>query len=435
MKTPINNNNLKQLFNKAKADEQNLDDFEKEAMAGFNMLESENEAFDTNNKMTDRINTELFNKTENSNHKVYWMAAAGLALVIGLSTFFILTDTNSISKNNLAITDTKTENSPTFQEELKETISPDEKAPAKDALEKQNFGNTSLSDNENASGGKEKNPNLDQVRVANQEQSAATDLDREESTVKAVNTKSGEGINARSTKNDYSDNLAKSSSAKDKENDANKIQTPASAPVQTIKLEESEKKVADEVASGEVNQLGKSDNSNDDRDAKKQTTTYKNISATNSVSRKENRVKEKAKKTNSSQNAPSMAGPEEAENKPSAPSSVTKGAASEETKSKETEDVKQEKDFINCFYPGGESGITKDIKEKLIPENLNQKFDVILYINEKKVVDKVEFINSYDLTKNQKEEVTKILKSLNKFDFFMVPTKKSNYPYKVLYRP
>ena len=76
-----------------------------------------------------------------------------------------------------------------------------------------------------------------------------------------------------------------------------------------------------------------------------------------------------------------------------------------------------------------------DIKEKLIPENLNQKFDVILYINEKKVVDKVEFINSYDLTKNQKEEVTKILKSLNKFDFFMVPTKKSNYPYKVLYRP
>jgi len=99
MKTPKNNENLKQLFNKAKADEQNLDDFEKEAMAGFNMLESENEANNLKTSLDNRINSELFYKKENHNQKVYWLAAAGLALVIGLSALFILNDTNSISKN------------------------------------------------------------------------------------------------------------------------------------------------------------------------------------------------------------------------------------------------------------------------------------------------------------------------------------------------
>jgi hypothetical protein len=66
---------------------------------------------------------------------------------------------------------------------------------------------------------------------------------------------------------------------------------------------------------------------------------------------------------------------------------------------------------------------------------LDQKFDVTLYISEKKNVTKVEFINSYALTKKQKEEVTKQLKTLNKFNFFVSPTQKSEFTYKVLYRP
>jgi hypothetical protein len=50
-------------------------------------------------------------------------------------------------------------------------------------------------------------------------------------------------------------------------------------------------------------------------------------------------------------------------------------------------------------------------------------------------VTKVEFINSYALTKKQKEEVTKQLKTLNKFNFFVSPTQKGEFTYKVLYRP
>ncbi|MEO6302502.1 MAG: hypothetical protein ABIP51_04960, partial [Bacteroidia bacterium] len=66
---------------------------------------------------------------------------------------------------------------------------------------------------------------------------------------------------------------------------------------------------------------------------------------------------------------------------------------------------------------------------------LDQKFDATIYVNENKVVQKVEFTNAYSLTKTQKEDVSKILKTLDKFNFFMVPTKKGEYPYKVLYRP
>ena len=64
MKTPTNKDNLDQLFNKAKADKQNLDDFEKEAMAGFDMLNSEKEAIDLKADLDARINKELFYKKE-----------------------------------------------------------------------------------------------------------------------------------------------------------------------------------------------------------------------------------------------------------------------------------------------------------------------------------------------------------------------------------
>ena len=55
--------------------------------------------------------------------------------------------------------------------------------------------------------------------------------------------------------------------------------------------------------------------------------------------------------------------------------------------------------------------------------------------NTTKQIITVEFINSYDLTKKQKEEVTKQLKTLNKFNFFVSPTQKGEFTYKVFYRP
>ncbi|MEI8136300.1 MAG: hypothetical protein WCH21_03135 [Bacteroidota bacterium] len=447
MKTPKNNENLKQLFNKAKADEQNLDDFEKEAMAGFNMLESENEANNLKTSLDNRINSELFYKKENHNQKVYWLAAAGLALVIGLSALFILNDTNSISKNNLAITDTKTENGQNIGGELKEepavaaeTIAPYEKATSKDISEKNRLETKGLLDNKNIKGGKEEGKDIfskiSQINSANQEQSGVVNLEREKSSKKEIVTKSGEGVNAIGKKNENLDDLAKSGSAKDKESDVYKFQTTSAAPVQSPKsVAEAEKTVNDEIAGSVFNQKNKSEDANLDGDFKKDTKQpdlAKNSGAKNPISRKESRAKEKAKKTKTTQNTLGAAGPSHKENKPGVPSSTSK---TEETKAIPADDKGEEKDFINCFYPGGASAVIKDIKEKLLAENLNQKFDVTLYINEKKVVDKVKFINSYDLTKKQKEELTKIFKSLNKFDFFMVPTKKNTYPYKVLYRP
>jgi hypothetical protein len=429
MKTPINNN-IDQLFNKAKADDQNLDDFEKEAMAGFDMLASKEEANELRAALDKRINEEVFIKKESHHSKIYWFAAAGLALVIGLSVLFILNDSNSLSKSSdLAVTETQQNALPDTKNELKEEAAApledvvSEKAPAKEISESQKSEQKDLSDRE-----KTKGPNSRMVATTANEQSAAGIA---QSGKKQENNKAGEGVGAQYDQTTKLDDLAKTSHSKDKESDA--FKSVPSAVQQSPKLSESEASAKDEIALENKNLKGKSDNS--DMDSKKNlnqvasNTPYGGV-----VNREEKVAKEKSKKARAKQNDANMAAaPESNDYKPGAPV-TTKAAEAEET-TKAADDKKEDTNFINCYYTGGEAAIAKDIKEKLAAEKLDQKFDVTLYISEKKTVTKVEFINSYDLTKKQKEEVTKQLKTLNKFNFFVSPTQKGEFTYKVLYRP
>ncbi|MDP3558701.1 MAG: hypothetical protein Q8T03_15110 [Bacteroidota bacterium] len=443
MKTPINNN-LDNLFNKAKADEQNLDDFEKEAMVGFNMLESEKEAFDLKANLDARINKELFNKEEKNNPKIYWLAAAGLALIIGLSTLFVINDTNK--NNNLAITDTQKESLPETGGELKEeALLPLEKiitdsAPAKDVLEKQKAAESDdiISNLETKVSKEGQKPNARMIVAAspNNEQSAEGKSELEKTERKNEAGKLGWGTHTQSDQTTSSDDLAKKGNLKDKESDLFKAQTTVAAPVQTQKVSQSESVPADEIAAGKASKLDRNDYKNKDGYSEKNLDQVAlGNNATVTTNREESKAKEKSAKSRAKQSNSTAAGPETIDNKPGSPKSTTKSLETEEVTVAEVEDKKDENNFINCYYSGGEAAITKDIKEKLIEKNLNQKFDATLFVNEKKEVQKVEFINSYDLTKKQKEEVTKILKSLNKFNFFVSPTKKSEFTYKVLYRP
>ena len=426
MKTPINNN-IDQLFNKAKADDQNLDDFEREAMAGFDMLSSKDEANELKAALDKRINEEVFIKKESHNPKIYWFAAAGLALVIGLSVLFILNDSNSISKSSdLAVTETQQNALPDSKNELKvEAAAPledvvSEKAPAKEISESQKAEHKGISDEE-----KTKGQNSRMATTANEQ--AASGVAQSEK--KQESNKAGEGVGAQYDQTTKLDALAKTSHSKDKESDA--FKSMPSAVQQSPKLAESEAEAKDEVVLESKSAKGK----NDDADSKKNL----NQGATNTpyggvVNKEEKVAKEKSKKARAKQNNSNVpAAPESYDYEPGAPV-TTKAAEAEET-TKAADDKREDNNFINCYYTGGEAAITKDIKEKLVAENLDQKFDVTLYISEKKNVTKVEFINSYDLTKKQKEEVTKQLKTLSKFNFFVSPTQKGEFTYKVLYRP
>jgi len=427
MKTPINNN-IDQLFNKAKADDQNLDDFEREAMAGFDMLSSKDEANELKAALDKRINEEVFIKKESHNPKIYWFAAAGLALVIGLSVLFIVNDSKSFSKSSdLAITETQQTALPDSKNELKEKAAAQledvvsEKAPAKEISESQKADQKGLLDEE-----KTKGPNSRMATTTAKEQAASGVAQAEK---KQESNKAGEGIGAQYDQTTKLDALAKTSHSKDKESDA--FKSMPSAVQQSPKLAESEAGAKDEVFLESKSAKGK----NDDADSKKNLNQVATYTPYGGVVNKEEKVaKEKSKKARAKQyDANVAAAPESIDYKPGAP--VTTKAAEAEEITKATDEKREDNNFINCYYTGGEAAITKDIKEKLVKENLDQKFDVTLFINEKKAVTKVEFINSYDLTKKQKEEVTKQLKTLNKFNFFVSPTQKGEFTYKVFYRP
>lgn len=457
MKNQEQNNNLDQLFNKAKADKQGLDDFEKDAFAGFEMLESEQEAKDLKAALDARINKELFNKEEERNPKIYWFAAAGLALVIGLTVLFISNTNDAISSgSNMAISnpEQKAEEKISIDSktELKEqNVTPTEVAtvvvnetPAKEIIQSNNSDALKLE--EPAKIVKQLEAEKEGVKSRMIVPAAKNEIskdgyfknekdanDQEEKRNENVASGTGSNIGGNNDKslNNF-DDLAKNDKAKQKESNDYKYSASTKKADQNKVVEDAEVNVQDELASTE-SKKGKLDEKNKDADLEqsvKQPVVVAN-SSTNATGRdagksKHNRAKKTAEKQSSN------AGPGDI-----AYSSTPKNTATQEVSGEVVAAVPAEaenKPSITCFYTGGESAITKDLKEKLKAENTNQKFDAILYITEKKVVEKVEFTNAYDLTTKQKEDVIKILKSLTKFN---VPStgKKESFSYKLLYRP
>jgi hypothetical protein len=91
------------------ASNDSMDDFEKEALEGFATIDSEQELLDLKAKMDKRAFEEVF-KEEKKSSPIFWYAAAGLFLVIGLSVYFIINDPFT-KRNDLAY-----ESSPSTQE-------------------------------------------------------------------------------------------------------------------------------------------------------------------------------------------------------------------------------------------------------------------------------------------------------------------------------
>ncbi|MBA3681553.1 MAG: hypothetical protein H0W73_10375 [Bacteroidetes bacterium] len=472
MKNQEHNNNLDQLFNKAKADKQGLDDFEEDAFAGFESLGSEQEAKDLKAALDTRINKELFNKEEKNNSKIYWLAAAGLALVIGLTTLFVSNNTNTFSySSDLAISnpEQKAEEkiSTESKTELKEqALAPIEtetnaldEAPAKEIIlnnvAKENLKNEEpLKITKNLEEEEKKGVKSRMIVPAVKSEVAKDgyffkddEKDKKESDQlerRKENFATGTGNN-----NNYDntlgglDELSKTDKSKEKINTDYKYAatttTTKADQNKKAETEDAEVNIKDAVAANE-GKKGKADEKTKDTDLEQSskqplvlanTTTNNN---TNSAGRESGKTKSRAKKSAQKQSA--MAGPDDIAYSNTPKSTVTQQEMATEVNATPAEaENKPGNATLNCYYAGGETAITKDIKEKLKAENSDQKFDAILYIDEKKTVEKVEFTNTYDLTAKQKEDVIKILKSLNKFNVPASSGKKESFTYKLLYRP
>lgn len=459
MKNQEHNNNLDELFNKAKASKQSLDDFEKDAFAGFEMLDSEQEAKDLKAALDTRINNELFKKEEKNNPKIYWLAAAGLALVIGLAVLFVSNSNEAISSgSNLAISNVEEKSEETLPDsktELKEqnvapveaeaAITTTDQSPAKEPIELKVA--EELKNNEPIKGVKTGEKEMTSRMIVPAVKSEASkdglfegEKDKKETdqTERRKENNMGTGSNTSGGYFKDVDDLAKNDKSKEKISaDQNFAGTATNKPNQNKQAsEDMEVNVQDELASNESSKKGKADGKTKTAELEQEykTPILANNNTTNSSSRENSKSKNRSKAKKSSEKS-SMAGPEDSNNYPGTnPKTTTPEIAGEVNAVPAEAETKALTATTACYYTGGDVALTKDIKEKLKAENIDQKFDATLYINEKKIVEKVEFTNSYDLTSKQKEEVTKILKSLNKFN---VPStgKKESFTYKILYRP
>lgn len=91
---------LKELLGKKSTDQ--LDDFEREALEGFSLLDPASDAHTVKQELDARVKP-LFEKPKSRRALVYWMAAAML-VIMGLSVYVMLSDASHLGQqNNLAL--------------------------------------------------------------------------------------------------------------------------------------------------------------------------------------------------------------------------------------------------------------------------------------------------------------------------------------------
>jgi hypothetical protein len=412
------NNELNDFLNKSK---QNLqDDFEKDAFEGFESIESKEEAFELKASLDKKIAPLFAEKKQN--FRVIWYAAAGLILVIGLSVFFIQTNADSIAGNkNVSLVDVP-------KKEPVETLLQTESVTG-------NSVNTTNNQKEEAKA-EEKNKSND-INVAGNKKIADNAPMEEEAEKLAEVAADDRDNNQSTTKSEKSDldklNLAKGTTKPNSTlGDGNgvindEVSNTKSAPVTTggvnsrdvVKPQKEEDKkmleTTSTVAANNKSSAQYETRDSEGKDANINKYDEKVVSGKKSKARK---------KVRSEANQPAAVTEEQLKEP---------GFYKNNEGPKATVDAKS--DANQCYYIGGETTLKKDISEKLNAKNLNKKFDAVLFVNEKKQVEKVNFTNLFDLNNNDKKTIESELKTLNKFNFYINPTTKMLFEFKLEYRP
>jgi len=419
------NKDLEDLLKNFKTQKsEELDDFEREALEGFETLGSEEEVRDVKSKLDKRAYDELF--AEKKGHKIYWFAAAGLFLVIGLSVFFILNNQQVEEKNvayvqpvndkqilkeevtaiptdeavtpepqnNKVTAETKT--SPSLKNNSKKTEDAESKEGggiSSRAVLKPSFGKETSGEN---------NAAMDK-RDDDRQDNASGELSKQ--TAKDANFESG-----------AVDMETKKLEEKNKrEAEVNEKITDQLAYTETKSGDEEPRKGTKKSGANKSKEKAPAYKAAED-DAKTETPANTSVAANGAYDLKNN--------GNVSQTTTTPGAP--AEQKAGSPSYNPQSVPKADEYNSPTN---------TCYYVGGVSDLVKDVRVKLNEQNVNKQFDAILNINEKKKVEKVIFLNVYDLTTTERDKVTKILKDLDKFNFYIQPNKKSLFEFKLLYKP
>lgn len=407
------NKNLEDLLKNLKSNKtEGFDDFEREALEGFETLSSKEEAIKIKNELDKEISYKLFLE-EKKNQKVYWFAAAGLFLVIGLSVFFILNN-RPLEDNNVAIVKKE---EPKILDEVQVVPAPAEEKAAEVKEPAKTKTIAAVSKDEAAT---EKTNGISSRAVLKPGKKASG-----ETTDDIVDAKKPEDKNDFAyAETDEKPKVAYSSPVEDKESKKLEEQSnkaPATKTLDADKLEANESLAREEL---------KKESKGKDKDSRKKQSAAKDQKETEGNMTSETTSKSAVVNSSIAQNSNSTnAGLKNtgAGNANSIP------ASSNEPQNSRADNYNTPTNQV--YYSGGEDGLMKDIREKLIEEKTDKKFDALLVINEKKQVEKVNYLNVFDLTVEEKNKVTAILKALNKFNFYIQPNTKGLFEYKLKYRP
>ncbi len=406
MSNQTNNNNLKDFLKKSKTE--SFDDFEKDALEGFQSLESEHDALELKSQVDKRIYAEVFSEKK-STPKIYWFAAAGLVLVVGLSIFFILNNESSTLKKDMAFlqqAETKNLESKVEEETANEKTIDKQDAVPKEQKQISNITTSggkalrqdvSTASGKNAVSGPENNYDKD---VAHSEQAAAkkpVDLSNDDKAAK--------------------DEIAVDDFENDKKGEAEKKPSLGKFAREKIALEE----VSTNVPAGNADLKKESETKSKSKRKKEDSKSLGNTKSENESVPDANGNEGYADSRASTSKEDNLAKNNKSTS-PASPSSapIVKGGLTNNS---------------NCYYTGGEAALIKDIGEKLRAKKISVKFEATLFINDKKEVEKITFIKPNNLNKDDETHITEVLKSLNKFNFIVNPTIKCLQEYKLVYQP
>jgi hypothetical protein len=412
MNNPINNKNLDELLKKSASE--SLDDFEKDALEGFNSLESPEEALDIKSQLDKRIYNEVFSKKK-SGIKIYWYAAAGLFLMIGFSVF-LFWNSNEEKKGGLAV----------MQNELNSPGKELPPSPEKDLQEPGELHDNAMAETKEVA--KAEGKHMGQNSFSQNSQAGPVDA-----LAKSKAPSDAENIPATPLQSEVNKSVPEQLTAKDDKGEMDYKRAEEQKPASESKARKNTALDLDEVTTtagvkDELKSAGKEKTKEDRR---------KENQPGDSKLKKESGLENENSKTTAAggyasenRNQPdnnkivNREDKKAAENAPYSPGSLALPKGNTENSGSG-----------NCHYSGGENTLVKELKEKLTKKNINKKFDAVLYINDAKKVEKIVFTELYDLKKDDETHIIEILQSLNKFEFFAVPTANSMREYKLLYRP
>lgn len=393
-------------------DRSQLDDFEKEALEGFDLLSSE-EALQLKGELDAEMEQKVL-KTKKQNPRIFLLAAASLLLVVGLSVLFVLNNSGLEDKSGLAI-NTKMEE--TKLPEAANGMPPQAESPAEvSPLEK----NKESGDKEPLS------------KAAKDQSLKEVDRRSEGKPLTVADAQNGSGI-AQKTKDIVEEESKESSSLDDMRNDNAKSG------------EEAPKKGIAKAAEREQSPL-EDKKSEDLKDQLSSNTKAVPASATG-----ESNLAKSSKEKTRKKSRSSVAGKQDAEpsQQQERDEDLSIAESRNETEKKEENKLAPSAPTFEAVtsgknsgpgnissgyqYKSGEKELLKDLSNKLNTEEVNVAFDAELLINKKGKVEKVNIYNAKGLNNKKLNSIEKILKDLEPFS---VPANaKGLYKYQLNYRP